>query len=144
MKCPFNPSKCTQTWSSEQPTLQRSWGLPLVADNSCRSRDSDTQPRVTSPMLYPLGHGCPVYVNTHTHTHTFFINNNIYFVWCISVTVLDFYFVISFIWIEGVQITDEKCRARLTIWWFGHHAGPYKCFQLAQGTVILDGISNYP
>ncbi len=28
-------------------------------DNSCRSRDSNPQPRVTSPTLYPLGHGCP-------------------------------------------------------------------------------------
>ncbi len=28
-------------------------------DNFCRSRDSNPQPRVTSPMLYPLGHDCP-------------------------------------------------------------------------------------
>ncbi len=55
----FNPSKCTHTWSSGQPTLQRlgsSWGfgallkgLTLVMDNYCRSRDSNPQPRVTSP-----------------------------------------------------------------------------------------------
>ncbi len=34
-------------------------GLTSVVDNSCRSRDFNTQPRVTSPMLYPLGHDCP-------------------------------------------------------------------------------------
>ncbi len=60
----FNPSKCTHAWSSGQPTLRRpgsSWGfdalvkgLTLVVDNSCRSRDSNPQPRVTSPTLYPL------------------------------------------------------------------------------------------
>ncbi len=48
----------THTWSS--------WGfgallkgLTSVMDNSCRSRDSNPQPRVTSPTLYPLGHDCP-------------------------------------------------------------------------------------
>ncbi len=79
----FNPSKCTHThtwssghthththtWSSGQPTLRRpgsSWrfgallkGLTSVVDTSCRSRDSNPQPRVTSPTLYPLGHDCP-------------------------------------------------------------------------------------
>ncbi len=73
----FNPSKCTHTvvnththtpcthtWSSGQPTLRRpgrSWGfgvllkgLTSVVNNSCRSRDSNPQPRVTSPTLYPL------------------------------------------------------------------------------------------
>ncbi len=65
----FNPSKCTHTWSSGQPTLRRpvsSWGfgallkgLTSVMDNSCRSRDSNPQPQVTSLMLYPLGHDCP-------------------------------------------------------------------------------------
>ncbi len=34
-------------------------GLTLVVDNSCRSRDSNPQPRVTSPKLYPIGHDCP-------------------------------------------------------------------------------------
>ncbi len=34
-------------------------GLTSVVDNSCQSRDSNPQPRVTSPTLYPLGHGCP-------------------------------------------------------------------------------------
>ncbi len=29
-------------------------GLTSVMDNSCRSRDSNPQPRVTSPTLYPL------------------------------------------------------------------------------------------
>ncbi len=52
------------TWSSGQPTLRHpgsSWGysallkdLNSVVDNSCRSRDSNPQPWVTSPMLYPL------------------------------------------------------------------------------------------
>ncbi len=65
----FNTSKCTHTWSSGQPTLRRpesSWGfgallngLTSVMDNSCRSRDSNPQPRITSPTLYPLGHDCP-------------------------------------------------------------------------------------
>ncbi len=64
----FNPSKCTHTWSSGQPTLRRpgsSWrfgallkGLTSVVDNSCRSRDSNPQPRISSPTLFPLGHGC--------------------------------------------------------------------------------------
>ncbi len=63
----FNSSKCTHTWSSGQPTLRcpgSSWGfgallkgLTSVVDNSCRSRDSNPQPRVTSPTLYPLGQG---------------------------------------------------------------------------------------
>ncbi len=58
------------TWSSMQPTLRHpgsSWGfgallkgLTSVMDNSCRSRDSNPQPRVTSPTLYPLGHDCPL------------------------------------------------------------------------------------
>ncbi len=34
-------------------------GLTSVMDNSCRSRDSNPQPQVTSSMLYPLGHDCP-------------------------------------------------------------------------------------
>ncbi len=65
----FNPSKCTHTWSSGQPTLRRpgsSWGfgallkgLNSVVDNSCRRRDSNPQPRVTSRTLYPLGHDSP-------------------------------------------------------------------------------------
>ncbi len=60
----FNPSKCTHTWSSGQPTQRRpgsSWGfgallkgLTSVEDNSCQSRHSNPQPRVTSATLYPL------------------------------------------------------------------------------------------
>ncbi len=59
----FNPSKHTHTWSSGQPTQRRpgsSWGfgallkgLNSVVDNSCRSRDSNLQPWITSPTLYP-------------------------------------------------------------------------------------------
>ncbi len=71
----FNPSKCTHTWSSGQPTLRHPGSsqvfcallksLTSVVDNSCRRRDSNPQPRVTSAMLYPLGHSCPLnqYVN---------------------------------------------------------------------------------
>ncbi len=54
----------THTWSSGQPMLWRPGssrgfgallkGLTSVVDNSCRSRDSNPQPRVTSPTLYPL------------------------------------------------------------------------------------------
>ncbi len=57
------------TWSSGKPALRRpgsSWGfsallkdLTSVVDNSSRSRDSNPQPRVTSPTLYPLGNDCP-------------------------------------------------------------------------------------
>ncbi len=59
----FNPSKYTHTWSSGQPILRpgSSWGsgallkgLISVVDNSCRSRGSNPQPRVTSSTLYPL------------------------------------------------------------------------------------------
>ncbi len=61
----------THTRSSGQLTLRRSgssWGfgallkgLTSVVDNSCRRRDSNPQPWVTSPTLYPLGHehDCP-------------------------------------------------------------------------------------
>ncbi len=31
-------------------------GLTSVVDISCQSRDSNPQPRVTGPTLYPLGH----------------------------------------------------------------------------------------
>ncbi len=61
----FNPSKCTHTWSSGQPTLRRSWGfgalprLTSVVDSSCQSQDLNPQPWVSSPALYPLGHDCP-------------------------------------------------------------------------------------
>ncbi len=64
----FNSSKCTHTWSSGQPTLWRPGssrgfgalfkGLISVMDNSCWSRDSNPQHRITSPTLYPLGHDC--------------------------------------------------------------------------------------
>ncbi len=64
----FNPFKYTH--GAMQPTLRRpgsSWGfgallkgLTSVVDNSCRSRDSNPQPRVTSPTLYPLGHDRPL------------------------------------------------------------------------------------
>ncbi len=71
----FNPSKYTHTWSSGQPTLRHlgsSWGfgallkgLTSAVDNSCRSRDSNPQPRVTSPTFYPLGHDCPYLIVQH-------------------------------------------------------------------------------
>ncbi len=52
----FNPSKCTHTWSVGCPGSI--WGigalLTSVVDNSCRSWDSNPQPRVTSLTLYPL------------------------------------------------------------------------------------------
>ncbi len=75
----FNPSKCTHTWSSGQPTLQRpgsSWGfgallkgLTSVVDTSCQSRDSNLQPWVTSPTLFPLGHDCPHKYSDKKHPH---------------------------------------------------------------------------
>ncbi len=76
----FNPSKCTHAWSSGQPTLRHtgsSWkfgallkGLTSVLDNSCWSRDSNPQPRITSPTLYPLGHDCFMY-QWHIHIHIY-------------------------------------------------------------------------
>ncbi len=66
----FNPSKCTHTWSSGQPTLRRPGssallkGLTSVVDNSCRSRDSNPQPLVTSPTLYPLEPRLPIRATT--------------------------------------------------------------------------------
>ncbi len=49
----FNPSKCTHTGSSGQPTLQGGFGalpkgLISVVDTFCQSRDSNPQPWVTS------------------------------------------------------------------------------------------------
>ncbi len=66
----FNPSKCTHNWSSGQPARPgSSWefgallkGLTSVVDNSCWSRDSNPQPRVTSPTLYPLEPRLPIYI----------------------------------------------------------------------------------
>ncbi len=38
------------------------YSLPSLGnDNSCRSRDSNPQPRVTSPTLFPLGYDCPTF-----------------------------------------------------------------------------------
>ncbi len=81
----FNPSKCTHTWSSGQLTLRRpgsSWGFGAllkgftsVMDNSYRSRDSNPQPRITSPTLYPLGHDCPCYCTVTFVTCVFGIND---------------------------------------------------------------------
>ncbi len=49
----------THTWSRGQSGSSRGFGallksLTSVVDNSCRSRDLNPQPRVTSPTLYPL------------------------------------------------------------------------------------------
>ncbi len=44
-------------------------GLTSVVDNSCRNRDSNPQPRVTSPTLYPIGHGCPYSVGKWSPLH---------------------------------------------------------------------------
>ncbi len=66
----FNPSKCTHTRSSGQPTLQRpgsSWGFgallkaqswTLPARAGIRTHNLGL-PRVSSPTLYPLGHDWP-------------------------------------------------------------------------------------
>ncbi len=59
----FNPSKYThlEQWAADAVHPGSSWGfgallkgLTSVVDNSCRSRDSNPQPRVTSPTLYLL------------------------------------------------------------------------------------------
>ncbi len=49
----------THTWSSGRPGSSRGFGallkgLTSVVDNSCQSRDSNPQPRITGPTLYPL------------------------------------------------------------------------------------------
>ncbi len=50
-----------EQWAADIAVPGESWGfgallkgLTSVVDNSCRSRDSNPQPQVTSPMLYPL------------------------------------------------------------------------------------------
>ncbi len=77
----FNPSKCTHTWSSGQPTLWRpgsSWGfsallkgLKSVVDNFCRSRDLNPQPQVTSPTLYPLEPRLPTLMDKYFSGNAF-------------------------------------------------------------------------
>ncbi len=84
----FNPSKCTHIvvnthtanthpeqwgavgglvpWSRVSPQSRyRRWRkCPLFTpstNNSCRTRDSNPQPRLTSPTLYPLGHDTRLY-----------------------------------------------------------------------------------
>ncbi len=47
----------SQSWY--QRWRERSLFTPPT-DNSCRTRDSNPQPQVTSQTLYPLGHDCPV------------------------------------------------------------------------------------
>ncbi len=55
-----------EQWAADAAAPGSSWGfgallkgLTSVVDNSCRSRESNPQPRVTSPTIYPLGHDCP-------------------------------------------------------------------------------------
>ncbi len=51
----FNPSKCThlEQWAADCAAPgEQPW-------TSCRSRDSNPQPRVSSPTLYPLGQRLP-------------------------------------------------------------------------------------
>ncbi len=88
----FNPSKWTQLQSSGQPMLRRpgsSWGFDAMLkgltsvvvlkvenahyslpENSCRTRDSNPQPRVANPTLYPLGH--------------YYLNNNLFLLLAIT------------------------------------------------------------
>ncbi len=40
-------------------------GLTSVVDNSCRNRDSNPQPQITSPMLYPLEPRLPPIISKH-------------------------------------------------------------------------------
>ncbi len=74
----FNPSMCTHTAVALGGQLRvrclaqgshLSRGIKggenarcslLFTDNSCRTRDSNPQPQVTSQTLYPLGHDSPV------------------------------------------------------------------------------------
>ncbi len=99
----FNPSKCTHTWSSGQPTLRfpgssRGFsallkGLTSVVDNYCRRRDSNPQPRVTSPMLYPLEPRPPREGNQLCLTPLFFLDGtecvcvSVYVCVCVCVCV---------------------------------------------------------
>ncbi len=55
----FNPSKCThlEQWAADCAAPgEQSW-------TSCRSRDSNPLPRVSSPTLYPLGQRLPILGN---------------------------------------------------------------------------------
>ncbi len=77
----FNPSKCTHTWSSGQPTLQRPGSsrgfgallksLTSVVDNFSWSWDSNPHPRATSPTLYPLEPRLPLPQNCIWHGTSF-------------------------------------------------------------------------
>ncbi len=91
----FNPSKFThlEQWGADT-AAPGNWGfgvllkgLTSVVDNSCRSRDSNPQPRVTSPTLYPLEPRLPLSCSPcHWHSrcwewscgvsgqHTLFLN----------------------------------------------------------------------
>ncbi len=63
----FNPSKCTHTRGAVGGSVPcsrvspQSWTIPT------QSRDSNPQPRVTSPMLYPLEPRLPQKMYLHMH-----------------------------------------------------------------------------
>ncbi len=65
--------------SSEMCPLLKS--LTSVMDNSCRSRDSNPQPRVTSLTLYPLGHGCPLLPSSHQEIWKAIFTYNFWTIW---------------------------------------------------------------
>ncbi len=77
----FNPSKCTYTWSSGQPTQRRrgavGGSVPCSRvspqSNSCRSRDSNPQPRITSVWSSRLEIG-----KAHFQKGSVFINKLLY------------------------------------------------------------------
>ncbi len=46
-------------------------GLTSVLDNSCRSRDLNPQPQVTSPTLYPLEPRLPMIMGYKYNLHKF-------------------------------------------------------------------------
>ncbi len=59
----FNPSKCThlEQWAADCAAPGSSRGLPAGAGIQTHNL---RLPRVSSPTLYPLGHGCSVNVFT--------------------------------------------------------------------------------
>ncbi len=98
----FNPSKSTHTvnthpeqWAANgeqmgvrclaQRVSSQSWYwrwrerslFTPSTDNSCRTRDSNPQPRVTSLTLYPLGHNCP-YITLSSYHRFIYIYIYIY------------------------------------------------------------------
>ncbi len=51
--------KCSNSFECADEVRHIHLYILEVVDTSCQSRDSNPQPWVSSPTLYPLGHDCP-------------------------------------------------------------------------------------